>query len=461
MKKGRLYRITKSFLLCVLAATMIFTVSCDTSNGNENNDDVKESYEVSDAYFSFSNFKCMTLSSIGVNGHSGSGTSYELHVKGTCTVSLYEYTISVKAYSAENSLVFEKTETKEVDVQANKEFNHSFEVTSAQKQQISRVETKYSGKSYDAPAGGKKATKKVSVTFMNGSVQVSKASVVIGETVSAPKNPTKTNYLFDAWYTDKNCTKEYDFSKKVTEDLTLYAGFVIDAVTLTNIITQDVMCGMVTVYNKMYNTQKILGIDTGKVTESVTSQGSGFIFRIQNGYCYIITNNHVIKGNSKYEHQELIVEDYQGKQYTAYLYSNSKASKSPARSAQYDLAFVYFQNPSSNLKRIPVATNDPQVGSDVISLGSPRNQANAIKYGKVQNYGKTTVSNMSQSESNVTFDVIHHTARTDSGSSGGPILDANLQVVGVHYAGNGTTGSAIPAKKLAEFLQTYVFNVNQ
>lgn len=35
--------------------------------------------------------------------------------------------------------------------------------------------------------------------------------------------PERDGYTFDAWYTDKELTKKYDFTNKITEDITLYA----------------------------------------------------------------------------------------------------------------------------------------------------------------------------------------------------------------------------------------------
>lgn len=41
--------------------------------------------------------------------------------------------------------------------------------------------------------------------------------------VKEPVSPTKVGYKFDGWYTDKNLTDEYDFSQRVTSNMTLYA----------------------------------------------------------------------------------------------------------------------------------------------------------------------------------------------------------------------------------------------
>lgn len=50
-------------------------------------------------------------------------------------------------------------------------------------------------------------------------------TVGIGQTVERPTSPEREGYLFTAWYTDEDCTTEYDFSAVVSEDFTLYAGW--------------------------------------------------------------------------------------------------------------------------------------------------------------------------------------------------------------------------------------------
>ena len=63
------------------------------------------------------------------------------------------------------------------------------------------------------------------VTFEpnGGSVTAGKQSVIDGGVVAKPDNPTKEFYEFGGWFSDKACTKAFDFNTKITADVTLYA----------------------------------------------------------------------------------------------------------------------------------------------------------------------------------------------------------------------------------------------
>ena len=51
-----------------------------------------------------------------------------------------------------------------------------------------------------------------------------------------PEDPTRKGYAFDRWYSDAGLTQEYDFSKVVTEDMTLYAKWIMRNYTVTWIV---------------------------------------------------------------------------------------------------------------------------------------------------------------------------------------------------------------------------------
>lgn len=57
----------------------------------------------------------------------------------------------------------------------------------------------------------------------NGGSKLKSQTVKDGEKVSEPSVPQKEGYIFKGWYIDNDFTKVYDFTKKVTSDLTLYA----------------------------------------------------------------------------------------------------------------------------------------------------------------------------------------------------------------------------------------------
>ena len=294
----------------------------------------------------------------------------------------------------------------------------------------------------------------LTVTFVyNNGAANTQVRVEKGKTVATPATPTKTNYLFCGWYSDSSLYNSYDFSRPVTQNLTLYAKYEIDAKTLTNTISTETIKGIVKIYNKSYNT--FLGFETS----STTSQGSGFCFHIQNGYYYVLTNCHVAKKNSSYDKQKFTIEDYQGKTYTAYLYKNPNKSSS-AIDSDYDLACLYFKPSSTNVIQLSMDSVNPAVGQDVICIGAPKGQSNSITYGKILHYTSITLADTPASESNVTFDVICPNAYANNGSSGGPLLDANLNVVGVLYASSKSTDReyAIPTVKVHEFLRKYVWN---
>ena len=60
------------------------------------------------------------------------------------------------------------------------------------------------------------------------------AKAPVGETMTAPAEPTRTGYTFGGWYRDMNCTQEFDFATDiVTNNMTLFAGWVIEEYTVT------------------------------------------------------------------------------------------------------------------------------------------------------------------------------------------------------------------------------------
>lgn len=80
---------------------------------------------------------------------------------------------------------------------------------------------------------------KYDVTFnTNGGSAIDSVKVIKGKTLTAPTNPIKDGYTFDAWYTDEALTMQYDFDNKVTGPFTLYARWLTAGAT-THTVTFD------------------------------------------------------------------------------------------------------------------------------------------------------------------------------------------------------------------------------
>lgn len=73
-------------------------------------------------------------------------------------------------------------------------------------------------------SGGGSTIVKYTVKFeTNCDSKIENVRVERNEKVKEPKAPVKEGYSFAGWYTDKDCTKAYDFDSKVTSSFTLYA----------------------------------------------------------------------------------------------------------------------------------------------------------------------------------------------------------------------------------------------
>jgi len=72
--------------------------------------------------------------------------------------------------------------------------------------------------------GGGRSTSRYTVSFeSNGGSKVSNQTVTRNSVMKEPTAPTKENFDFDGWYSDKKLKTKYDFSAKVTKSFTLYA----------------------------------------------------------------------------------------------------------------------------------------------------------------------------------------------------------------------------------------------
>ncbi len=61
------------------------------------------------------------------------------------------------------------------------------------------------------------------VTFKNGEETLKSETVISGQVVSKPENPTQANKVFKGWYSDSDFSVEYNFEAPITANTTLFA----------------------------------------------------------------------------------------------------------------------------------------------------------------------------------------------------------------------------------------------
>ena len=85
-------------------------------------------------------------------------------------------------------------------------------------------------------------TEAIVTYYTYGGTVVDSETVHVGETLTSPTNPIRDGYVFAGWYTEPLCRAEYkyDFSSKVTNNLTLYAKWAQTEAIVSLVLYDDV-----------------------------------------------------------------------------------------------------------------------------------------------------------------------------------------------------------------------------
>ena len=172
--------------------------------------------------------------------------------------------------------------------------------------------------------------------------------------------------------------------------------------------------------------------------QQASGQGSGFVFDAEG---HIVTNHHVVDGA-----QSVSVRFWDGSTYDATVVGTDPST---------DLAVIKVDAPADVL--IPLAVGDSNslsVGESVVAIGSPFGLEGTLTSGIVSalNREMTSPNNFTISNSIQTDAAINH------GNSGGPLLNAAGEVVGVNTqiksdsGGSDGIGFAIPSSTVSSIV---------
>lgn len=200
-------------------------------------------------------------------------------------------------------------------------------------------------------------------------------------------------------------------------NITDAANKVQDAVvSVINLQKQQSQSGLSDVYESNNETES-----SNDSSLQETSEGSGVIYKVEGNTAYVVTNNHVIKGQ---DGLEVLLKD--GTRVKATLVGTDSYT---------DLAVLKVE--SSKVKDIKAATfgdsDSLKVGEPAITVGSPLGSqyANSVTSGIISSLNRQVV-NQNDDGQTININAIQTDAAINPGNSGGPLINAAGQVIGIN-----------------------------
>lgn len=148
--------------------------------------------------------------------------------------------------------------------------------------------------------------------------------------------------------------------------------------------------------------------------------GSGFIYKVDNKYAYILTNEHVITGKDKVK----------------ISLSNDIEKEATVLGSDSYLDLAVLRTTKNDIKKVATLSSSDKanIGDVVFTIGTPvdKEYKNTVTSGILSGKDrgvKTKISNYSNKD--IVMNVLQIDASINSGNSGGPLLNANGEVIGI------------------------------
>jgi S1-C subfamily serine protease len=168
----------------------------------------------------------------------------------------------------------------------------------------------------------------------------------------------------------------------------------------------------------------VVVIDTNLAYQGATAAGTGMVLTSSGE---VLTNNHVISGATTIK----VVVPKTGHSYTARVVGYDRTA---------DVALLQLQG-ASNLKTVSIGSAKLAVGATVTALGNAGgNGSISSATGRVTGLGKSITASDDQGGSERLTGLIETNAGVQPGDSGGPLLNAKGQVVGMDTAASSGFG---------------------
>ena len=157
----------------------------------------------------------------------------------------------------------------------------------------------------------------------------------------------------------------------------------------------------------------------GYVKNNLSSTGTGFVYKVDDKYGYILTNHHVI------DSMESV---------TVTMTDESKEEATVLGSDQYlDLAVLRISKENITLVATIGSSEDMNLGDTVFTVGSPMGYTyrGSVTSGILSGKDRMVSVAVSGSNNDWIMRVLQIDASINPGNSGGPLLNVNGEVIGI------------------------------
>lgn len=153
---------------------------------------------------------------------------------------------------------------------------------------------------------------------------------------------------------------------------------------------------------------------------SLASIGSGFVYKKDENYAYIITNHHVIKDASS-----IRVTNTEGEEVTATLLGSDEYA---------DIAVLRIDASAALLVAEIGDSSELRISDTVFAVGTPvsKQYMGTVTGGRISSRGYVTVSIELDDGTSYMMELLQTDAAINPGNSGGPLVNVNGQVIGVN-----------------------------
>lgn len=197
-----------------------------------------------------------------------------------------------------------------------------------------------------------------------------------------------------------------------------YKFYLKNLVVETTKVQKDVTItdsGIADAVDKVYNSVVVI---ENYINDRVISSGTGFVFKTDDSYGYILTNYHVVSGSKK------IVVTFT---------NENKIEASLIGTDEYSDIAVLRVNKSNVISVAEIGeSNNLRVGDTTFTVGAPLDSSVyswTVTRGILS--GKNRLVEVTINNGNSVMEVLQTDAAINSGNSGGPLCNSNGEVVGI------------------------------